>query len=100
MGVDFLFACMGRGRYVSRYKMYTGVGRQAKRDARYGRLLKISRGEEVTQTEVLKNEGVSALVRFSSAAFPDLEFSREDLLESCLLFFRPGQLSARHVILC
>ena len=31
---------MGRGRCVSRYKMYTGVGRQTKRDARYGHLLK------------------------------------------------------------
>ena len=53
MSVVFLFACMGRGRYVSRYKMYTGVGRQAKRDARYGRLLKISQGEEVTPAELL-----------------------------------------------
>ena len=42
MGVDFLLACMGRVRYVNRYKMYTGVGRQAKRDARHKRLVKIS----------------------------------------------------------
>ena len=40
-GVDFLFACMGRVRYVSNYSTYTGVGRQTKRDDHFERCFNI-----------------------------------------------------------
>lgn len=44
----FLFACMGRDRYVSSYMMYAGVGRQTKRDARFERSFNISRDGEIS----------------------------------------------------
>lgn len=46
-GVDFLFACMGRVRYVSNYSTYTGVGRQTKRDAHFEHSFNISRDGEI-----------------------------------------------------
>lgn len=49
MSVVFLFACMGRGRYVSRYKTYTGDGQASKkRRSLWTSLENQPGGEEVT----------------------------------------------------
>ena len=54
MSVVFLFACMGRGRYVSRYKMYTGDGQASKkRRSLWTSLENQPGGEEVTPAELL-----------------------------------------------
>ena len=54
MSVVFLFACMGRGRYVSRYKTYTGDGQASKKRRSLRTSLENQPGvEEVTPAELL-----------------------------------------------